>query len=88
MDSLDKAMPDGSGMRKAGMTAPRFMTDAELRQHFGLSERAMTRLRATKHFPRKDPLIGKTDRKVVERFFDHRAGLTGPAPIPDGDEHF
>lgn len=71
---------------------PRFMTDAELRLHFGLSERALTRLRATGLFPRKDQLVGKTDRKLVDSFFDHRAGIAGFDPQgwfpPDGEEHF
>jgi hypothetical protein len=69
---------------------PRFMTDAELRRYFGLSARSLARLRLTGHFPGKDPLIGKTDRKAVDWFFDRRAGLDR-AQIPsavDGPENF
>lgn len=73
---------------------PRFLNDEELRAFFGLSERALARLRATGHFPPKDRLINKTDRRAVELFFDRRAGL--PSSIaaingmatPDGEEHF
>lgn len=71
---------------------PRFLTDVELRLHFGLSERALTRLRLTGRFPGKDDLIGKTDRKLVDAFFDRRASLAGEYPPaweqPDGKENF
>lgn len=60
-------------------TEPRFMTDSELREHFGLTDRALNRLRATRMFPTKDGLINKTDRRAVELFFDRRAGITSPA---------
>jgi hypothetical protein len=69
---------------------PRFMTDTEFRRYFGLSARALARLRLTGDFPAKDPLIGKTDRKAVDWFFDRRAGL-GRAQVPsieDGPENF
>ncbi|RWQ12386.1 hypothetical protein [Mesorhizobium sp.] len=74
--------------------APRFMTDQELRQWFGLSERALDRLRATRFFPPRDALVNKTDRRSVEVFFDRRAGLDShpriggtPAAV-DGEENF
>ncbi|WP_354063896.1 hypothetical protein [Devosia sp. 2618] len=51
------------------------MIDAELRAYFGLSERALQRLRMTGKFPKKDALIGKTDSKAVDHYFDQRAGL-------------
>ncbi|QDC00356.1 hypothetical protein [Mesorhizobium sp. 8] len=69
---------------------PRFMTDADLRRYFGLSARALARLRLTGRFPEKDPLIGKTDRKAVDWFFDRRAGLDlgQVLAIEDGPENF
>lgn len=73
---------------------PRFMNDEELRAFFGLSERALSRLRLMKGFPPKDGLINKTDRRAVELFFDRRAGLPSPMAaingmaIQDGEEHF
>lgn len=73
---------------------PRFMTDQELRDHFGLTERALTRLRSTRAFPQKDGLINRTDRRAVELFFDRRAGILSPSTIGgnpavmDGDENF
>lgn len=73
---------------------PRFMTDEDLRAFFGLSDRALTRLRATTRFPQRDGLINKTDRRAVELFFDRRAGLpshmeatNGMASV-DGEENF
>lgn len=63
---------------------PRFVNDEELRAYFGLSERALTRLRATTHFPQRDELINKTDRRAVELFFDRRAGLPSPMQAIDG----
>lgn len=71
--------------------SPRFMTDAQLREHFGISERALRRLRMTRLFPAKDALVGKTDCKAVEHFFDRRAGLLplGPPILAfDGEENF
>lgn len=76
------------------MEAPRFMTDQQLREHFGLSERALVRLRATKSFPRKDELINRTDRRAVEVFFDRRSGIASPMAVGakvavfDGEENF
>ena len=73
---------------------PRFLNDEELRACFGLSDRALTRLRATNRFPPKDGLINKTDRRAVELFFDRRSGLPSPMAAingmatPDGEEHF
>ena len=73
---------------------PRFLNDEELRAFFGLSERALGRLRATNSFPPKDGLINKTDRRAVELFFDRRAGLSASTAAiygmatPDGEEHF
>lgn len=73
---------------------PRFLNDEELRACFGLSERALTRLRATTRFPQKDGLINKTDRRAVELFFDRRAGLASPVAaingmaFIDGEENF
>lgn len=74
--------------------APRFMTDEQLRAHFGLSERALTRLRATPQFPKKDGLIHRTDSRAVEVYFDRRAGIASPRAaingmaVIDGEEHF
>lgn len=74
--------------------SPRFMTDDELRSYFGLSERALNRLRATNRFPQRDALINKTDRRAVELFFDRRSGLASPMAAingmaaPDGEENF
>lgn len=70
--------------------SPRFMTDAQLREHFGISERALRRLRMTRLFPARDSLVGKTDSKAVEHFFDRRAGLLSskPAFAADGEENF
>ncbi|HEV7253454.1 MAG TPA: hypothetical protein VGN97_10205 [Mesorhizobium sp.] len=62
------------------------MTDEELRAVFGLSGRALNRLRATGKFPAKDPLVGKTDRRAVDAFFDRRAGLSSGPSGPDGEE--
>lgn len=73
---------------------PRFMTDAQLREHFGLSERALNRLRATRRFPPKDGLVNRTDRMAVEIFFDRRAGIASPVAthdnlaVVDGEENF
>ena len=74
--------------------APRFMTDEQLREHFGLSDRALTRLRMTETFPRRDELTNKTDRKAVDLFFDQRSGIlfsrfsgNGAGEI-DGEECF
>lgn len=66
------------------------MTDAQMRKHFGLSERALQRLRNANNFPKRDELIGKTDSKAVDRYFDGRAGLLPPARIAyeDGQEKF
>lgn len=72
---------------------PRFMTDAELRAYFGLSERALRRLRMTGGFPKRDALIGRTDSKVVDLYFDQRSGLparftTAGMAYVDGIENF
>lgn len=83
--SLDQLQP---------LPAPRFVTDDQLRAHFGLSQRALNALRAGRSFPRKDALIGKTDRRAVEIFFDRRAGIHSPAlaggmaAVHDGVENF
>lgn len=73
-----------------GVAAPRFMTDHELRSFFGLSERALQRLRLTGRFPKKDGLVNKTDRKLVSLFFDHRSGIEIVRPVfaKDGEENF
>lgn len=60
---------------------PRFMTEAELRKFFGLSERALNRLRQVRGFPSRDVLISKTDRTAVDRFFDFRAGIEKPGGV-------
>lgn len=74
---------------------PRFMTDTELKEHFGLSDRALMRLRATCSFPSKDLLIGKTDSRAVHFFFDRRIGLESDSSrggdlfaVNDGKENF
>jgi len=75
-------------------SVPRFMTDQQLRDHFGLPERALDRLRATRTFPQKDGLVNKTDRRAVEVFFDRRAGIPSPiavgghTAVTDGEENF
>lgn len=58
------------------------MTDQQLRERFGLSERALKRLRLSFKFPPNDALINKTDSKLVDLFFDQRAGIA--SPIHDG----
>ncbi len=63
---------------------PRFMNDQQLRDHFGLGDRALTRLRATRQFPPRDELINKTDRRAVELFFDRRAGIASPVAAAGG----
>lgn len=70
--------------------SPGFMTDEQLREHFGISERALYRLRMTRLFPAKDALVGKTDSKAVNYFFDRRAGLLSSeaAFAVDGGENF
>lgn len=71
---------------------PRFMTDEQMRLYFGLSERALTRLRGTRGFPPRDQLVEKTDRRAVELFFDHRSGIgfspRGGTSAADGEENF
>jgi hypothetical protein len=74
--------------------SPRFMTDEQLRKHFGLSDRALSRLRMNQGFPRRDDVTNKTDRKAVDLFFDLRAGIRSPkfagevAGRLDGEENF
>lgn len=84
--------PGGGASSRGRHIEPRFLTDMDLRLHFGLSERALARLRATGRFPGKDGLVGKTDRKLVDAFFDRRAGLAdlnaSDWSSPDGKEHF
>jgi len=73
---------------------PRFMNDTELRAYFGLSERALNRLRCTPTFPRKDKLTNRTDRRAVDLYFDRRAGIvssaSGDIPVAaiDREENF
>lgn len=57
---------------------PRFMTDKQLMEHSGFGHQALTRPRLTGQFPGKDPLVGKTDSKAVDAYFDRRAGLAPP----------
>jgi len=71
----------------------RFMTDAQLRAHFGLTARALARLRATRGFPQRDPLVNRTDKRAVDNFFDRRSGLIlhgggGNFAVIDGEENF
>jgi hypothetical protein len=61
------------------------MTDEQLRKHFGLTERALLRLRLTGKFTNKDPLVGRTDSKAVDQFFDQRLGVPD---LYDGDDDF
>lgn len=72
--------------------SPRFMTDEQLRDNFGLSERALRRLRAMRGFPRRDAITKRTDSRMVDRFFDNRAGLEAPSGgsnlAADGMENF
>jgi hypothetical protein len=73
---------------------PRFMTDEQLRLYFGLSHRALMRLRGTRAFPARDRLVDKTDRRAVELFFDQRAGIrlssfgAGNVAGPEEEENF
>lgn len=73
--------------------APRLMSDQELRDHFGLSERKLRAARSMPGFPRRDPVFKKTDRKAVEIWFDRRAGIGtlpvghGNPVVVDGKEH-
>lgn len=70
---------------------PRMMSDAELRGYFGLSDRALRMLKGDRQFPRKDALVGKTDRKAVDFYFDRRSGLPHPSAVDnvvDGQEEF
>ncbi|WP_187967927.1 hypothetical protein [Aquibium microcysteis] len=77
-----------------GAVPPRFMTDDQLRDHFGLTERAFLRLRATRDFPRRDPLVNKTDRRAVDAYFDRRAKISSfvangnNAVDPEQEENF
>ena len=69
------------------------MTDGELRAYFGLSERALFRLKLSAGFPQRDSIIIKTDSKAVDDYFDQRAGLasqatTGGMVHRDGTENF
>ncbi len=77
-----------------GGVPPRFMTDEQLREYFGLTERALTRLRATRDFPRRDPLVNKTDRRAVDVYFDRRAKISSSVAVgniavdPELEENF
>lgn len=79
-------------MTEAACPAPRFLSDEEICRCYGLSDRALTRLRATRGFPQKDGLIRKTDRRAVDIFFDRRLGLEssgrGSDFAVDGKENF
>lgn len=72
--------------------APRFMTGEQLRDHFGLSERALRRLQAMRDFPKKDAITNRTDSRAVDRFFDRRAGIDASTadgtPAVSGKDHF
>jgi hypothetical protein len=46
------------------------------------------RLEEGKRLSTKDPLIGKTDRFAVDRFFDVRSSLSSRLPVIDGLENF
>lgn len=69
------------------------MTDGELCEHFGISERKLRAARSVPGFPKRDPLFGKTDRKAVENWFDRRAGIGnvsiahGKPAVIDGKEN-
>lgn len=71
---------------------PRLMTDEQLREHFGLSERALRRLKAVRDFPQKNALTNRTDSRAVDLFFDRMAGLAsseaGGTIAVDGKERF
>ncbi|GHA13587.1 hypothetical protein GCM10007989_05230 [Devosia pacifica] len=87
-------VPEMPEEAETGMTdhVPRFMSDEQLRHHFGLSERALRRLRSMRSFPRRDAITNRTDSRMVDRFFDNRAGIdapsTGSALAADGKENF
>ncbi len=73
---------------------PRFMTDDQIKIYFGLSDRALMRLRGLHAFPKRDRLIDKTDRRALELFFDQRSGIVfsevrgGNPACTDGEENF
>lgn len=77
----------------AGDAHPRWMTDAQMMEAFGLSQRALSALRSNPKFPTRDALLNKTDSKAVDAFFDKRSGLSlhpsshGPF-AHDGEENF
>ena len=58
---------------------PRFLTDGEPCNYLGHGEGWLTPERRSlleRHgFPRKDSLIGRTDRRAVDAFLDRRSGL-------------
>jgi hypothetical protein len=53
------------------------MTDAQIRAHFGLTERALMLLKSIRDFPQRDRITNKRDSKAVDRFFDRMSGLDG-----------
>jgi hypothetical protein len=72
---------------------PRFVTDSDLMRAFGLSKNALAAFRRNPAFPKRDPVLKKTDRKAVDSFFDKRAGLTVHVSphgqsVHDGEENF
>ena len=77
----------------ANVPAPRWMTDAQVIKHFGLSQNALKTLRSNRSFPQRDPVLRKTDSKAVDAFFDNRSGLAVQSVsigqmVPDGEENF
>ena len=72
---------------------PRWMTDNQLIEAFGLSQRALTALRSNRAFPKRDEVLNKTDSKAVDMFFDNRSGLGVQSSFHgvtavDGEENF
>jgi hypothetical protein len=64
------------------------MTDEELRRSFGIPQRALRELKKARGFPAKGPLLGKTDSRAVDFFFDLRSGVQTGSTVPDGPENF
>jgi len=62
---------------------PRFMTDAELAEHFGIDKAALRDLRRDQSFPHKMAPIGKTDSRAVDHYFDVASQVPVSGRIPD-----
>ncbi len=66
--------------------SPRFMTDAEIRTHFGIDADSLRALRRDPKFPQKmRPELTKTDSRVIDHYFDVRSGvpIAGVVSVPE-----